>query len=353
MAGAGTAMRALRAVLLSVLGLAGASAPTHAETAVIRLGMTRSNANAAELMAIRNGYFKDAGIKLDWRQVDTATNVIELLARGGYQIVAGGISARFFEAVEKNMPITIVGDRVSSPVGHNLMLRPDLQEEIRSPKDLKGRVIATNGKGSVSNYEVGKILERHGLTLADVEVKHVPFAQMSAAFASKSIDAGILIPPYVYQLEDQKIAVPFASVDEAVEPRPMTVAVVMVNTNWAKQNPELVQSYVQAWLRGVRDYCSGYRGAPVRIEIVDELVKAGTEKQPELLHKYPWPARSPDGRVNVASLLDIQNWYARNKLIAAELPAERLVDTSYIEAAVQKLGPFEPPNPESKLPGCR
>jgi hypothetical protein len=36
----------------------------------------------------------------------------------------------------------------------------------------------------------------------------------------------------------------------------------------------------------------------------------------------------------------------------ASFPAERLVNTSYVEEAVKKLGPFELENKDSKLPGC-
>jgi len=38
-------------------------------------------------------------------------------------------------------------DRVSTPIGHNLMLRPDLKDQITEVKQLKGKVIATNGNG--------------------------------------------------------------------------------------------------------------------------------------------------------------------------------------------------------------
>lgn len=346
-------MKILRIALLAAASIVGLGGIARAQETTIKVGIARSTSNAAELMALKNGYFKEFGIKLEWDDIDTTANVIALLAQGKYQIVAGGISAGYFNALEKNLPITILSDRVSSPIGHNLMLRPDLKDQVKTPKDLKGKVVASNGQGSVSSYEIGKILEKNGLNINDVELKILPFPQMSVAFANKAIDAGILIPPFVYQVEEQKLALPFASVDELVEPQPMTIAVIMVNTDWAKKNPEVVQNYMYAWLRGVRDYCQGYHGAPVRNEIVDELVKSGTERRPELLHKYPWPARSPEGRVNVASMLDIQAWYVKNKLANVTFPAERLIDTSYIDAAVQKLGPFDLVNKDSKLPGCR
>ena len=176
---------------------------------------------------------------------------------------------------------------------------------------------------------------------------------MAVAFANKAIDGAIVIPPFVWQLAEQKIAVPFADVDQLVEPRPMTIAVIMINTDWAKKNPDLVRNYVTAWMLGARDYCQGYHGGSTRAAIVDVLMTSGTERRPELLHKYPWPARSPDGRINVASMLDIQAWYVKHKLANREFPAERLVDTSYAEHARGRLGPFVLEKADSTLPGCR
>jgi NitT/TauT family transport system substrate-binding protein len=336
---------------VSALGLAGSAAAQQETT--VRIGMARSTSNSAELMAIRKGYFKEHGIKLEMEDIESSANVIALLAQGRLNMVAGGISAGYFNAIEKNLPITIATDRVSTPIRHNLMIRPDLKDQIKSAKDLKGKVIASNATGSVSTYEVGKILEREGLTINDVEIKVIPFPQMSVAFTNKAIDAAIVIPPFVWAFADQKIALPGFEVDDLVQPSPMTIAVIMVNTDWAKQNDAMVKNYFTAWLRGVRDYCQGFHGSPIRAEIVDALVSSGTERRPELLHKYPWPARSANGQINLASLLDIQSWYLKSKMTNAQFPAERLVNNSYIEHARQKLGPFVVENKDSKHPGCR
>src|SRR5262249_5093211 len=148
-------------VLLAVLAIAGANAAA-AQEKTVKVGIARSTSNAAELMALKRGHFKAAGIKLEWDDIDTTANVIALLAQNQYQIVAGGISAGIFNALEKSLPITMLADRVSTPIGHNLMLRPDLKDKVKSLKDLKGKIVASNGQGSVSTYEVGKMLEREG-----------------------------------------------------------------------------------------------------------------------------------------------------------------------------------------------
>jgi NitT/TauT family transport system substrate-binding protein len=197
------------------------------------------------------------------------------------------------------------------------------------------------------------MLEREGVTIADVDLKIFPFPQMGIAFKNKAIDAGIIIPPFVWQLEEQGLAVPFGNVDELVQPQPMTIAVILANSDWAKSNKELVQRYMTAWLRGAREYCQAYHGAPNRQEIIDELVNSKTAPSRELLEKYPWPARSPNGKINVASMLDINKWYVANKMSAKEFPESRLVDGSFIDEAIKKLGPFEVQNKASKLPGCR
>jgi NitT/TauT family transport system substrate-binding protein len=176
---------------------------------------------------------------------------------------------------------------------------------------------------------------------------------MALAFNNKAIDAAIVIPPFVSQFMEQGHAVGFAEPDRLVDPRPMTIAVIMINTDWAKQNPDVVRNYYTAYLRGVRDYCNAYHGAPIKQEIIGALIKSGAERRPELLNKYPWPARSPNGEINTASMLDMQDWYVANKFSTAKFPAERLVDQSYAKYANAKLGPFVLENKDSKLDGCR
>ena len=160
-----------------------------------------------------------------------------LLAQNRYQIIAGGISAGYFNAIEKNLPVTIAASRVNSPIRHNLMLRPDLKGTITSAAQLKGKVIASNGPGSVSTYEIGKMLETAGLSIADFDVKVLPFTKMPMEFDNKAIDAAIAIPPFTAQFKELGHAVRFVEADELVKPRPVSISVNMINTDWSKANP--------------------------------------------------------------------------------------------------------------------
>jgi NitT/TauT family transport system substrate-binding protein len=322
----------VRRTLLACLAIIGGASAAYGQEVTVKVGTVRSISTATILWAVEKGYFKDYGIKVVTETLDTAANSIALLAQNQLQLVEGGISAGYFNALEKNLPITMVLDRVSSPLGHNLMLRPDLKGEIT---------------------RLRKLLESDGLTINDVDIKVIPFTQYAVAFNNKAIDAAITIPPFTAQLLDGGHAVNFKDPDDVVKPHPLTIAVSMINTDFANANRELVRNYYVAYLRAIRDYCQAYHGGAQRAALIDLAIRTGTETRPELLHKYPWPARSPNGTINVESMLDMQAWFLKSKMSNAEFPADRIVDKSYIDYALHKLPPFVLENKESKLAGCR
>jgi len=328
-------------------------APAQAQEVTLKVGTARAISVGATLYGMAHGYFKEAGINIDLDYINSSADVMAMVAQNQYQIVEGGISAGYFNAIEKKLPLSIVADRTSSPLFHNIMVRNELKDQIKSIKDLKGKVIASNGPGSITTYEVGKVLASAGMTLADVEIKVVPFTQMGLALKNGAVDLALLIPPFTYQVRDQGLASMLFDPDDYQKPQPVALAVNIINTDWAAKNKELVQKYYLAYLKGVRAYCQAYHGGSTREEIIDLLVKSGTERNPENLRTLPWQSRSVNGRVNTDSVLDEQEFYLANKFITARQPLERIVDHSYVDAAAKQLGPFVVENKDSKLAGCR
>jgi len=319
----------------------------------VKVGIARSLASVATHIAIEKGYFREVGINVEIQDLDSSADAMAILAQGGLNIIEGGVSAGYFNALDKKLPLTIVSDRTSSPIGHKLLVRNDLKDQIKSIADLKGRVTTTNGPGSIATYETAKILESAGLTIKDVDLRVMPFPNLAVAFENKAIDAALAILPWSVQLPDKGMAFEFLDVDDVVKPSPIQIAVNILNTDWATKNKDLAQRYFIAYQRGVRDYCQAYHHGPNRKEVIDIAVKTGAERRPEFLNTFPWPGRDVASKPMTASILDAQAWFRNNGLTRADLPVERLVDTSYVEQANSKLGPFELQNKASKLPSCR
>ena len=159
--------------LLAALTMVGGIGPAAAQQHTVRIGMVRALSATPTMIAIEKGYFKEYGIHAEVNDVDTTALIP--LAQNVVQVMEAGVTAAYFNALEKKFPITIATDRVASPIGHKLLIRPDLKDKIKTIADLKGKVIATNAAASVTNYEIGHILASAGLSLKDIELKVLPF----------------------------------------------------------------------------------------------------------------------------------------------------------------------------------
>jgi NitT/TauT family transport system substrate-binding protein len=324
-----------------------------AQETTVQVGMVRALSSAGTVIAVEKGYFRQRGIKVVTEDIDSSIDALAVVAQNRLQVVEGGISAAYFNAVEKNLPVTIAIDRVSSPLNHKLIVRSDLKDRITRIGDLKGRPLASNSRGAITNYEIGKIFAKAGLTFRDADIRFIPFTQMSVAFANKAIDAAFMIQPFASQVVDAGLGFAFADPDDFITPSPMTIAVSFVNTDWSAKNPDLARNFFLASLQGARDYCQAYHGGANRNEVVDIAVRTGVEQRREMIDKYPWAARNPDGRINVESMLDIQKFFVQEKLALKEFPAERLLMQTYSDYAAAELGPFVLQNAGDTLAGCR
>src|SRR4051794_13269523 len=128
-----------RMLLFAILMLVGLTCSTNAQDQLVRVGSVRSTATLATMIAVEKGYFREAGIKAEVVDLDTSTDSLAAVAQNRLQFVGGGLSAAYFNAVEKNLPVIVASDRVSSPLSHKLLVRNDLKDQIKTVAQLKGR----------------------------------------------------------------------------------------------------------------------------------------------------------------------------------------------------------------------
>ena len=92
-------LRLVLAALTAMTAVATAQAQQH----TVRLGIVKALASTPTLIAIEKGYFKEYGIKVETAELDTTALVP--LAQNQLQLVEAGLTAGYFNALEKDFPV--------------------------------------------------------------------------------------------------------------------------------------------------------------------------------------------------------------------------------------------------------
>jgi NitT/TauT family transport system substrate-binding protein len=335
------------AALVSVCGAALAQ-----DLPKVVIGDNPSLSGAPLYLALDKGYYRDAGIDVQLEMSGTTSDMAVLLATNRLQVIGGALSAGFFNSLGKGLPISLLMSRATSPYAHYLMIRPEMKSKLARPADLKGRTIAVAARGAILVYELAKILESGGLTLADVDLKYIPFGQMATALTTGAADAALMISPLQDQVEAKGIGVKWINADSVIKARPVLVSVWQANADWMKGNTEAAKRFVRATLRGVRDYCDAYHRGPNRDEVTRILAKYSDVKDPALIDRIEWGATDVDGRIFAASVADIQDTFIKEKLVSDQVPAEKIAPPTWVAEVAASLGPFRLRHDDG-APGCR
>ena len=337
-------MKSLARWLCALAALGSVSAGARAQEVVVKVGIAKALATAATMIAIEKGYFREAGVKVEVSELDSAANAMALLAQGQFNIVEGGISVGFFNAIERGLPVGIVADRVSTPLNHKLLIRADLKDKIKSPADLKGRVIASNGPGAVTTYEIAKILKAGGLSIDDIDVKVLSFVQMGVALTNKAVDAALPAEPATTQAVERGFATKLLGDDVAYPNH--EIAVIYFTGKFVGEKPDVAKRFLKAFLRGVRDHDDalgpdgklvGEKGEAI-IKILNEYTPI---KDPQFYRNFPLAACNPDGTINVESIATDLAAFKAQGLIEGDVDLAKVVDTRFLDAAVKELGPYK------------
>ncbi|HWE74410.1 MAG TPA: ABC transporter substrate-binding protein [Stellaceae bacterium] len=310
-------------------------------------------AAAGTYIADSKGYFKDEGIDVTIADLASAADAMASLATNQFNVVEGGYSAGYWNALAKDFPIITAFERGMRPTNHMIFVPTQMADKIKTLKDLKGHSLAVNAPGSLTVYEAGKMLESAGLTIKDVDVKYMPFPQMLVAFKNGAVDAAEDIPPFENIGIEQGLMKPIAAIDDTLKPYPIVSIAYQINTDWASKNKQVAQKFFLAIARGTRDYCQAYHHGPNRDEIEDIMIKYKVMSDRALLDRIPWQGRDPNGHLDAGTVLDIQDWFFKEGMITKKFPAERLIDDEYADYVQKTLPKFELINKNDPLPSCR
>lgn len=321
-----------------------ASAPLPLQPPVkVRFAFQYLLTDAPVYLALDRGYFTQEGLDVEPIRIQAAAEAIPQLATGGLEVASGAAAAALYNAVARGADVRIVlevGGTLPGFPHYVLAVRKDLVDSgaVRDWADLRGLRIANTGTGNGLHRGIDLALARGGLTLADIEMPIMAPPDMLAAFANHAIDAAALFEPYATVGEEQGVLVRWKRSDEIAESIPG--GVLLYAPAFIESHREAAQRFVDAYLRGTRDYNDAFLKNRDR-EAVLATIARNVGIDPAIMAKVYPAAIDPDGRVDVASLKNNQEWFARQGFVQTPVDVDRIVDTSFAQDTVRRLGPYQ------------
>jgi NitT/TauT family transport system substrate-binding protein len=250
------------AAALVILGLFAPAAQAQEQTVTVQL--VRSIAQAPYYIAVQKGYFAQEGIKVQSGDVRSALDTVAPIASGQLDVGIGALTAGFFNAAHRGFDLRIVAALgVQGPVmATQPLVRKALWDDgtIRSGKDYRGRKVAINAPGDITDYFLVMMAKKYGMTLKDMDVTPLGFAEQLVAFRNGAIDAGFLPEPLSTTAQMAGVAA-LNTADDGVGEGTITTF-VFFGTKFMHDRPKVALGFLRALVRGARDAQGPYLKDP-------------------------------------------------------------------------------------------
>jgi NitT/TauT family transport system substrate-binding protein len=295
--------------------------------------------SAQTYVGVGRGYYKDAGIDLVIEPQGSGTDLLPQLATSKIDIAHTNINAGTYNALTRGLPLKFVADGGHDETGYTAMVvRKELADsgKIKTPADLKGLKIGVFNKGSTIDMTTQMILDTVNLKPSDVTFQYVSFEESIVALGNKAIDAAVLVEPYVTSTVAKGFAVRQWGVSDLIGT--MQTTMVIFSPDFADKRKDTGERFMQAYLKGCRDYMDAVTRGKDWDAIVAMLTKPTGISDPALFKKMTLSVNDLNGEPDVASLSKQQKWYADHGFVQTITPVQPFVDRSFIDKAVAAIG---------------
>lgn len=171
---------------LAAAGILAATSPAYAaEKMTVLLDWFINPDHAPLYVALERGYFRDAGLEIDFK-APADPNAPPKLVAAGKADLAVSYQPQLHVQVDRGLPLVRVATLVATPLSSLVVLR---DSGIVSIAGLKGKTVGFS-VGGFEDALLRAMLEKNGLKLSDITLVNVNFS-LSPALVSKKVDAVI------------------------------------------------------------------------------------------------------------------------------------------------------------------
>jgi putative hydroxymethylpyrimidine transport system substrate-binding protein len=281
--------------------------------------------NVGLLVAGERGYFDDLGLNVSLLGPAEPRRPVTYVAQR-YDVFGMAQMPQVVLAKEKRAPVVAVGSVIPRSTAAMIWLP---ESGIQSIADLRGKTIATPGIPYQEEF-LQTVLERSGLTLGDVRIRHVRFNLVQALFLGRA-DAIFGGSPNLEgagleALGAEPVITPVSSLgipayDELV---------VLVRTDTLAEEPEMVRDFMSAVLRGTRFAAGHPKAAAKAIEEGPETNPKSTRKEIEAELRATLPLLSKSGYMDPAQTTGLVEWMQGERQIERPVPTSDLLTNEYL-----------------------
>jgi NitT/TauT family transport system substrate-binding protein len=241
-------MTGRRVTILAVLVVLGADALAVAQSRPLhlRIAVHTQTVGAPDVIAIRQGYFKQEGLEVEWRRFALGKEGRDAMIAGALDINSTAPTP-FLIGLDKGIPFSAIAVNSYFCGTNHVVVRKE--SDINTPAQLKGKKIGLP-KGTITEYVLlSRLLPAHGLKSGDYEIAAIQDAKdRIPSLIAKAIDAATLADPFVAAGEHEGL---IRSIENFCKYDPMPFMVTATN-KIVKDNPDAVVAYLRGWLRAVK-----------------------------------------------------------------------------------------------------
>jgi len=290
------------------------------------------------------GYFAQAGLTVELRQIPNAVLAVPLLASSKLDVAFSALSPSFINAIAKGAHLRIVAGReIASPTcgsaGAVYGNRKAFPQGLANPRQLKGKRIAVNSRAGFSGFCLDVLLASAGLGPGEVRIVELRRSEASAALSGGQIDALLandfdkdpvsLSPQVVRGVEMAQVLPNFQ------------FSHVMFGERLLAGDPAIGASFLSAYLRGAQEFL---RSRTPRF-LEDHARAYGLD--PKLAQAACRETFTPDGTIQLENLQYFIDWAVRKGYCPRPIRAAQLVDTRFLDRAHGRSPEGNRPEPQA------
>ena len=262
--------------------------PAERPTA-LRLAYGKKIHYAPQIIALKQGYFADAGLAIDAKAVQAGIQAAEALTSGSADAAVMGDAPAIIAAVS-GMSVKIIASYGGGERMHRLVAGP--RSRVRTPADLRGKRVGIQ-MGSSTHGAFLLFLDKNGLSAEDLELVPLDPSDMPEAMLANQIDAGVGSEPWPSNIEERvKGSFEVATLAGLGNNYPL---VMLVTARYAEAHPEAVVGALRATQRAV-DLM--HADADRAAGLISEATGVPLEREHKIMDTLDWGVVLDDATIN-------------------------------------------------------